>query len=79
MGPILDILYPRHSIMNNEKFALIKDKLTFIVDKRFGILDKYGIEYLKKLKTLQNISNRLIINLKIKDGYFRIFYLRKLI
>lgn len=49
LGPILDILYPRHSIREDEKFAFIKDTVNFIIHSDFEIFDKDAIKNLKKL------------------------------
>ncbi len=49
LGPILDILYPRHSIREDEKFAFIKDSVTFKIDSDFEIFDKDAIKNFKKL------------------------------
>ena len=49
LGPILDILYPRHSIREDEKFAFIKDRVTFKIHSDFEIFDKDAIKNFKKL------------------------------
>jgi hypothetical protein len=48
LGPIFDILYPRHKRFDDEKFAFIKDRVTFLVEDNFEIFDE-AIDFLEKI------------------------------
>ena len=63
----MDFFIQRHCNNNDERFAFLKDTITFNVKNIFETnLNKENIECLKKLKFLQKTSNWLTINLEIR-------------
>ena len=63
----MEILYPRHGKNKHNNFGYILDRITFSIKNDFENVDDDAIVYLRGLSSLQRISNRLIVNLQIKE------------